>query len=85
MFSIRDFIKRNIKNGVKNGTFTREYASILLIGYLGKGYISEDDMAELDEYFDSLEVVPEPIEEPTDDIITGEETVDEVNTEELTE
>ena len=32
-------------------------------------------MAELDEYFDSLEVVPEPIEE----------TVDEVNTEELTE
>ena len=65
MFSMRDFVKRNIKNGVKNGTFTREYASILLIGYLGKGYISEDDIADLDEYFDSLEVAPEPvIEEP---------------------
>ena len=69
MFSMRDFVKRNIKNGVKNGTFTREYASILLIGYLGKGYISEDDIAELDEYFDSLEVAEEPIEEPTDDIV----------------
>ena len=78
MFSIRDFIKRNIKNGVKNGTFTREYASILLIGYLGKGYISEDDIAELDEYFDSLEVVPEPVieepmNEPTEDIAEIEE------------
>ena len=69
MFSMRDFVKRNIKNGVKNATFTREYASILLIGYLGKGYISEDDIAELDEYFDSLEVAEEPIEEPTDDIV----------------
>ena len=68
MFSMRDFVKRNIKNGVKNGTFTREYASILLIGYLGKGYISEDDIAEMDTYFDSLEVVPEPVIEPTEDV-----------------
>ena len=78
MFSMRDFVKRNIKNGVKNGTFTREYASILLIGYLGKGYISGDDIAELDEYFDSVEVVPEPVIEepaiePTEDIAEMEE------------
>ena len=82
MFSMRDFVKRNIKNGVKNGTFTREYASILLIGYLGKGYISEDDIAELDEYFDSLEKMDETVEEEPV-VETGTEETEDMSTEDV--
>lgn len=62
MFNLRDFIMDTLK-GMK-GNYPdfqiREYA----LNWYEKGKLTEDDLAELEEY-----LAPEPVEEPTEEVI----------------
>lgn len=49
MFNLKEFILNNLIKGVKNGTFTKEYASILATNYYIKGILNEEDLARFDE------------------------------------
>ena len=63
MFNFKEFVVKNLINGVKNGSFTKEYASILATNYLLKGILSEEDIAKFDSETTIEEVVEEIIEE----------------------
>ena len=45
MINLKEFILDNLKKGVKNGSFTKEYANILLVNYSVKGIITQEDVA----------------------------------------
>lgn len=49
MFNLKDFIKKNIVEGIKNGTFSKEYGNIMAVNYLVKGILVEEDVATIDE------------------------------------
>lgn len=49
MFNLKEFILNSLIKGVKNGTFTKEYASILATNYYIKGILNEQDLARFDE------------------------------------
>ena len=49
MFSLKQFVKTNLIDGVANGVFAKEYAAILATNYLVKGILSEADVAEISE------------------------------------
>ena len=49
MFNLKEFVVNNLINGVKNGSFTKEYASILATNYLLKGLLLEEDVARFNE------------------------------------
>lgn len=69
MFNLKEFILNNLIKGVKNGTFTKEYASILATNYYIKGILNEQDLARFDE-----ETREEEVEIPVD--TTAEETAE---------
>lgn len=69
MFNLKEFIINNLVKGVKNKSFSKEYASILATNYLIKGILNEEDIMRFD---------TETTEELTDN-----ETVE--NVEEVTE
>ena len=48
MFNLKEFITKNIVNGIKNGTFSKEYGNIMAVNYLVKGILTEDDVANID-------------------------------------
>lgn len=48
MFNLKEYIVKNIINGVKNGTWSKEYAGIMAVNYLVKGILTEDDVANID-------------------------------------
>lgn len=48
MFNLKDFIKKNIIEGIKNGTFSKEYGNIMAVNYLVKGILVEEDIAAID-------------------------------------
>lgn len=48
MFNLKSFITTNIVNGIKNGTFSKEYGNIMAVNYLVKGILTEDDVASID-------------------------------------
>lgn len=48
MFVFSEFIKTNLIEGVKNGSFSREYANILAANWLSKGVMSPEDVQEVD-------------------------------------
>lgn len=49
MFSLKQFVKTNLIDGVANGIFAKEYAAILATNYFVKGILSETDVAEISE------------------------------------
>lgn len=63
MFNLKEFIVKNLIEGVKNGSFTKEYASILATNYLLKGVLSQEDIAKFDSETTIEEVIEEVIEE----------------------
>ena len=63
MFNIKEFVLKNLINGVKNGSFTKEYASILATNYMLKGILTNEDISKFDEETTIEEVVEEVIEE----------------------
>ena len=48
MFNLREFIVKNIVDGIKNGTFSKEYGNIMAVNYLVKGILVEEDIAFID-------------------------------------
>lgn len=47
-FDLVEYIKRNLINGYKDGTWTESKVSQLCIGYLDKGHLTVEDIAEID-------------------------------------
>ena len=81
MFNLKEFITKNIVNGIKNGTFSKEYGNIMAVDYLVKGILTEEDVASIDSQItaweaeqiakeESVEEIPsEEVTEPTDEVI----------------
>lgn len=61
MFNLKEFIINNLIKGVKNKSFSKEYASILATNYFLKGIISEEDLARFD--LETTETVEAPVED----------------------
>lgn len=49
MFNLKEFIVKNIVYGVKNGTFTKEYANIMSVNYMLKGVLLEENVIYINE------------------------------------
>ena len=79
MFNLKEFITKNIVNGVKNGTFAKEYGNIMAVNYLTKGILNEEDVANIDTQLTAWEESQSKPEESE-----PEELLKEV-TEEITE
>ena len=47
-FDLVEYIHRNLINGYKDGTWTESKVSQLALGYMDKGYITLEDVAEID-------------------------------------
>lgn len=80
MFDLKNFIVKNIVNGVKNGTFTKEYANIMAVNYLVKGVLTEENVIDIDSQISEWEAAQNAeteAEAPADDVITEPETYDE--------
>ena len=81
MFNLKEFITKNIVNGIKNGTFSKEYGNIMAVDYLIKGILTEEDVASIDAQITAWEaeqivkeepaeeIPPEEVNEPTDEVI----------------
>ena len=71
MFNLKEFIVRNTVNGVKNGTFTKEYANIMAVNYLIKGVLTEENVIDIDAQITAWEAeqakAEEPVEDPTEE------------------
>ena len=89
MFNLKEFVVKNIVNGIKNGTFSKEYGNIMAVNYLVKGILTEDDVASIDVQItvweqavkeEVVEEVPTEDEEPVED-----ETLPEVKETEYVE
>jgi hypothetical protein len=78
MFNLKEFITRNIVNGIKNGTFTKEYGSILAVNYLAKGILGEADLVSIDEKISEWEATQITIENEQEDFVeeVTEETIE---------
>lgn len=85
MFDLKNFIVTNIVSGVKNGTFTKEYANIMAVNYMLKGVLAEDDVIKISTEIEAWEAeqnaVVETVE-PTEEEITVEDALVEDETEE---
>lgn len=65
MFKLNDFIKRGFLNAVG---YMADYQIILnAAGWLEKGVLTEDDLAEIQTAIDAQYIVTEPAEEPTEE------------------
>lgn len=78
MFNFKKFVLNNLIKGVLNGSFTKEYASILATNYLLKGILSQEDI----EIFDIETTIEEPVIENEEIIEEPIEEGIEENTEE---
>jgi hypothetical protein len=91
MFKLSEFIITNIVNGVKNGTFTKEYANIMSVNYMLKGVLSENDVISINAQIEEWEIAEAQKGEISADILfdeeitTDEENVAENGTHEVTE
>lgn len=47
-FNLTEYIKRNLINGYKDGTWTESKVAQLCIAYLDKGHLTVEDIAEVD-------------------------------------
>ena len=95
MFNLKEFITKNIVNGIKNGTFSKEYGNIMAVDYLVKGILTEDDVAGIDAEITEWiaeqaarvveKISPEEVTESPDKVIeesmgdTGEERSEDEN------
>ena len=82
MFNLKKFIINNLIKGVKNKSFSKEYASILATNYLIKGILNEEDIIRFDtETTETVENVEETVEENVEVDSTEEVENTEANTE----
>lgn len=55
MFDLKEFIVTNIVYGVKNGTFTKEYANIMAVNYMLKGVLTEEEIVSVSTQIEAWE------------------------------
>ena len=83
MFNLKEFIVKNIVNGIKNGTFSKEYGNIMAVNYLVKGILTEEDVASIDAQISVWEAEQaakeEKVEPPTEE--TTEPSIEETESE----
>jgi polyhydroxyalkanoate synthesis regulator phasin len=72
MFNIREFIIKNLIDGVKNKSFTKEYASILAVNYLVKGILTQEDLSRFNEEVIILEEDKQEVIEETTQYVAEE-------------
>ena len=75
MFNLSEFITKNIVNGVKNGTFTKEYANIMAVNYMLKGVLTEESVMSINSQIEAWE--SEQIALNTPVISEGEEITED--------
>ena len=63
MFNLKEFIVTNIVNGIKNGTFTKEYGNIMAVNYFTKGLITEEEIISIDAQITEWDTVEEEMTE----------------------
>ena len=87
MFNLKEFIVTNIVNGIKNGTFTKEYGNIMAVNYFTKGIITEAEIISIDAQITAWEVSEEvePEEEINEDPVEDENSETEEEPVEYTE
>ena len=81
MFNLSEFITKNIVNGVKNGTFTKEYANIMAVNYMLKGVLTEDSVMSINSQIEAWEseqiALNTPFIEEVEEVTTEDENVAE--------
>ena len=82
MSNIKEFLIENLVKGVKNKSFSREYASILAVNYLIRGILNEEDIQRFDAET-TEETVAENVENETVEIT--EENIEESTATEVAE
>lgn len=65
MFSLKEFVKNNLIQGVINGNFGAEYARIMGVNYLIKGILTEEDLHQIDQQAIYIPPQPPSLEEET--------------------
>ena len=89
MFNLREFIINNLIKGVKNKSFSKEYASILATNYFIKGILSEKDIIKFDtettEIVEDVEEITETIEENTEETTVNTEVIENTEATEVAE
>lgn len=92
MFDLNSFIVTNLVKGVKNGTFTKEYANITAVNYLSKGMLTENDVISVNAQVEAWEAeknavyeTVEPSEEIPVEDVAEEETAEETDSDDLPE
>lgn len=65
MFSLKEFVKNNLIQGVINGSFGAEYARIMGVNYLVKGILTEEDLQQIDQQAIYIPPQPPSLEEET--------------------
>lgn len=70
-FNLTEYIRRNLINGYKDGTWTESKVSQLCIGYLDKGHLTVEDIAEIDA---EIQVIKAEREAALNEVVEEEET-----------
>lgn len=77
-FNEKEFIVTNIINGIKKGTFAKEYGNIMAVKFVAKGFITFEEVAiidaEITAWEEAQKIEPPVVEEPIEDIPTEEPT-----------
>lgn len=55
MFDLAEFVKTNLINGFRNGSFTEEQVNIFAANYLLKGVLTEADVLTIGEAMQPIE------------------------------
>lgn len=59
MFDLAEFVKTNLINGFRNGSFTEEQVNIFAANYLLKGVLTEADVLTMSEAMQPTEAIEE--------------------------
>lgn len=76
MFDLKNFIVTNLVNGVRNGTFAKEYANITAVNYLAKGILAEDNVVSVNAQIEAWEAEKEGLENENGSEGTVEEWIE---------
>lgn len=81
MFDLKSFIVTNIVNGVKNGTFTKEYGNIMAVNYMVKNVLAEENVISVSTQIEAWEEEQEAQKaENSEDLTEDEEIIIEDET-----
>ena len=77
MFNLHDFTFKNLVNGYRNGSFTKEQVSIFAVNYMAKCLFTQNDIEKINEIL-SEEVITDTVEEVATDTVVNDEILEDV-------